>query len=60
MRGEISGDAITVDYAGTDAQVPRAINCAFCYTYAMTMYGIKVCTTPATLCAAWGKSCGLG
>ncbi|MEO9191802.1 MAG: hydantoinase B/oxoprolinase family protein, partial [Acetobacteraceae bacterium] len=27
-------------------QVDRAINCAFCYTYAMTMYGVKVCTSP--------------
>ena len=47
MALAVNGDAITVDYAGTDAQVGRAINCAFCYTYAMTMYGIKVCTTPS-------------
>ncbi|MDB5382605.1 MAG: apc4 2 [Rhodospirillales bacterium] len=48
MALTIAGDAITVDYAGTDGQVDRAINCALCYTYAMTMYGIKVCTS-ATL-----------
>src|SRR6202521_5490339 len=47
MALTVQGDAIAVDYAGTDAQVQRAINCAFCYTFAMTMYGIKVCTAPA-------------
>ena len=24
----------------------RAINCALCYTYAMSVYGVKVCTSP--------------
>jgi N-methylhydantoinase B len=47
MALSIDGDTITVDYAGSDPQVGRAINCAFCYTYAMTVYGIKVCTTPS-------------
>jgi N-methylhydantoinase B len=47
MALTVAGDEMLVDYAGTDPQVQRAINCAFCYTYAMTMYGIKVCTTPA-------------
>ena len=42
----IQGDRIIADYTGTDAQVDRAINCALCYTYAMTMYGVKVCTSP--------------
>lgn len=42
----IAGDSISADYTGTDAQVDRAINCALCYTYAMTMYGVKVCTSP--------------
>jgi N-methylhydantoinase B len=42
----IQGDRIVADYTGTDAQVDRAINCALCYTYAMTMYGVKVCTSP--------------
>ena len=42
----ITGDEIAMDYAGTDAQVDRAINCALCYTYAMSMYGVKVCTSP--------------
>jgi N-methylhydantoinase B len=42
----IDGDEIRMDFAGTDAQVDRAINCAMCYTYAMCMYGVKVCTSP--------------
>lgn len=46
MALTIKGDSIHVDYTGTDPQVDRAINCALCYTYAMTMYGVKVCTTP--------------
>ncbi|WP_270936062.1 hydantoinase B/oxoprolinase family protein [Falsiroseomonas oryzae] len=46
MALTITGDRIHVDYTGTDPQVDRAINCALCYTYAMTMYGVKVCTTP--------------
>ena len=47
MALTIKGDSIVVDYTGTDPQVDRAINCALCYTYAMTMYGVKVCTSPA-------------
>ena len=47
MALTIAGDRIHVDYAGTDPQVDRAINCALCYTYAMTMYGVKVCTIPS-------------
>ncbi len=46
MALTIKGDGIAVDYTGTDPQVDRAINCALCYTYAMTMYGVKVCTSP--------------
>jgi N-methylhydantoinase B len=46
MSLRVHGDSITVDYTGTDPQVDRAINCALCYTYAMTMYGIKVCISP--------------
>ncbi|HYZ32604.1 MAG TPA: hydantoinase B/oxoprolinase family protein [Crenalkalicoccus sp.] len=47
MALTIAGDRIHVDYTGTDPQVDRAINCALCYTYAMTMYGVKVCTIPS-------------
>jgi N-methylhydantoinase B len=46
MALTIAGDSISVDFTGTDAQVDRAINCALCYTYAMVMYGVKVCTSP--------------
>ena len=35
-----------MDFACTYAQVDRAINCALCYTNAMAMYGVKVCTSP--------------
>ena len=46
MALTIKGDEILIDFAGTDAQVDRAINCALCYTNAMCMYGVKVCTNP--------------
>jgi N-methylhydantoinase B len=46
MALTIAGDAIDIDYSGTDPQVDRAINCALCYTYAMSVYGVKVCTSP--------------
>ncbi|MCI0753491.1 hydantoinase B/oxoprolinase family protein [Teichococcus vastitatis] len=46
MALTVRGDSITADFTGTDPQVDRAINCALCYTYAMTMYGVKVCTSP--------------
>ena len=47
MALTVKGDGIEIDFAGTDAQVDRAINCALCYTYAMCMYGVKVCTNPS-------------
>ena len=46
MALTIAGDSIDIDYGGTDPQVDRAINCALCYTYAMSVYGVKVCTSP--------------
>jgi N-methylhydantoinase B/oxoprolinase/acetone carboxylase alpha subunit len=46
MALTIAGDSIHIDYGGTDPQVDRAINCALCYTYAMSVYGVKVCTSP--------------
>ena len=46
MALTIKGDSIAIDYDGTDPQVDRAINCALCYTYAMSVYGVKVCTSP--------------
>ncbi|MDB5413460.1 MAG: apc4 2, partial [Rubritepida sp.] len=47
MALTIRGDAIEMDLTGSDPQVDRAINCAMCYTYAMCMYGVKVCTEPS-------------
>ena len=46
MTLTVDGDSIDIDYAGTDPQVDRAINCAMCYTYAMSVYGVKCCTSP--------------
>jgi len=46
MTLSVEGDTIDIDYAGTDPQVDRAINCAMCYTYAMSVYGVKCCTSP--------------
>lgn len=46
MALTIDGDQIRIDFTGTDRQVDRAINCALCYTNAMAMYGVKVCTSP--------------
>jgi N-methylhydantoinase B len=42
----VNGDAITVDYAGTSATQPRAINCVMAYTFAMTAYAIKCVLAP--------------
>lgn len=47
MALTVKGDEISMDFTGTDPQVDRAINCALCYTYAMCMYGVKVCTNPS-------------
>ena len=37
----VEGDALTVDYAGSPAQVPLGVNVALNYTTAYTNYGIK-------------------
>src|SRR5690606_37856051 len=42
----VQGDAIDIDYTGTDPQVGRAINVAMCYTYAYTAYGVKAALCP--------------
>ncbi len=42
----IAGDSVVADYAGTTAQVDRAINCPLTYTYAMTAYGLKCALLP--------------
>ena len=46
MTLTVEGDSIDIDYAGSDPQVDRAINVAMCYTYALTVYGVKCCTSP--------------
>ena len=42
----VDGDEVNADYAGSSAQVDRAINCAYCYTYAMTAYAVKSAAAP--------------
>ena len=42
----VRDDLIEVDYAGTSAQVDRAINCPLTYTYAMTAYALKCALLP--------------
>jgi N-methylhydantoinase B len=43
---EVAGDAITVDYAGTSAQVPKGINSVLNYTKAFTQYALKCLLSP--------------
>src|SRR5205814_6089675 len=43
---KVEGERIFVDYAGTSAQVDRAINCTMTYTFAMTAYGLKCALLP--------------
>ncbi len=42
----IAGDEVVADYTGTSPQQPRAINCVYAYTYAMTAYAIKCALLP--------------
>jgi N-methylhydantoinase B len=46
VRLTIKGDEVLADFAGSSAQVDRAINCAMCYTYAMTAYAVKCAAAP--------------
>lgn len=45
-RVKIEGDQVHVDFEGTQAAVPSAINVPLCYTRAMSCYAIKCLTTP--------------
>ncbi|HJM91486.1 MAG: hydantoinase B [Rhodospirillaceae bacterium] len=45
-RIEIAGDAMTVDFSGTDPCVRQGINVPFCYTRAMVLYSMKCLTVP--------------
>ncbi|MFN4089362.1 MAG: hydantoinase B/oxoprolinase family protein [Alphaproteobacteria bacterium] len=42
----IDGDRCLIDYAGTQAQVGRAINCCMTYTFAMSAYAMKAALLP--------------
>lgn len=42
----VQGDAIDIDYTGTDDPVRGAINVPFCYTKAMSWYVVKCLTIP--------------
>lgn len=43
----IAGDAVQLDFEGTDPAVRSAINVPLCYTRAMSCYAIKCLTTPS-------------
>jgi N-methylhydantoinase B len=45
-RIDIAGDAMAVDFAGTDSCVRQGINVPFCYTRAMVLYSMKCLTVP--------------
>ena len=42
----IDGDKATFDFTGTSPQQPRAINCVWAYTFAMTAYALKCALLP--------------
>lgn len=42
----IRDDEVFADYTGSAPQVDKAINCAMCYTYAMTAYAVKCAAAP--------------
>jgi N-methylhydantoinase B len=42
----IEGDEVLADFTGSSPQVDKAINCAMCYTYAMTAYAVKCAAAP--------------
>ncbi|MBT4486923.1 MAG: hydantoinase B/oxoprolinase family protein, partial [Rhodospirillaceae bacterium] len=46
LKLTVRGETIHFDFAGTSAVQPRAINCPFCYTYAMSAYAIKCALLP--------------
>tara|TARA_A100000164_G_scaffold372527_1_gene401934 strand:- start:403 stop:2049 length:1647 start_codon:yes stop_codon:yes gene_type:complete len=44
----VSGERIITDFSGTSSTQPRAINCVYAYTYAMTAYALKCALAPDT------------
>src|SRR5690606_35864830 len=43
---KVEGDRIDIDFAGTSAQLPRALNVVPIYTFAYTVYGLKALLCP--------------
>ncbi len=46
MAVTVAGDTLDIDFAGSSAQVDRAINSAMCFTFAQTVYGVKCMLAP--------------
>jgi len=42
----IDGEQVTADFAGSSPVQPRAINCPYCYTFAMSAYALKCALLP--------------
>jgi N-methylhydantoinase B len=42
----VAGDEVVADYTGTSPSQPRAINCVYAYTYAMTAYAVRCALLP--------------
>jgi len=45
-RIEIKGDAVLIDFAGSDAEMPASFNVPFCYTRALAAYALKILLLP--------------
>jgi N-methylhydantoinase B/oxoprolinase/acetone carboxylase alpha subunit len=45
-RVTLSAEEVVVDYAGSSAQIPAALNVAWCYTFAFTAYALKCVLDP--------------
>jgi N-methylhydantoinase B len=43
---DIDGETLRADFAGSSAVQPRAVNCPYCYTFAMTAYAVKCALLP--------------
>ncbi len=46
LKLTVRGETVHFDFTGTSPEQPRAINCPFCYTYAMSAYAIKCALLP--------------
>ena len=43
---KVAGSEIELDYEGTSPQQPRAVNCVYAYTFAMSLYALKCALLP--------------